>query len=112
MSSSKTNEPTALRRGLAPMHPGEFLREDIIPFLDATRTRIAECLGISRVQLNRLERGERDVSADLAVKLGKLMGNSPEFWMNLQTAYDLHQAKARLADQVARIPTLKRREAA
>ena len=112
MRSSNAGEPIPLRRGLRPMHPGELLREDVIPHLEATRAEIVEALGISRITLNRLERGAGRVDADLAVKLGKLVGNGPELWLNLQSAYDLSQAKVRLAAQVARIPTLKRRDAA
>lgn len=78
---------------LGPTHPGTLLAEDVLPALGVTRQRFADALGISRNTLQAILRGERGVSADVAVRLGKVVGNGPRLWINLQAAYDLHRAE-------------------
>ena len=93
--------------GLAPMHPGELLREEILPSLGLPKTKIAAHLGISRQMLYDILDEKAPVSAQMALRLGKLCGNGPELWATLQTRYDLHRAKGEIADQLDAIPLLQ-----
>jgi antitoxin HigA-1 len=91
----------------APTHPGVFFAEDILPALGRhTIVEIAALLGVSRQTLHRVMSGATAVSPDLAVRLGKLCGNGPELWLNMQARYDAWQARRRLGKKLARIPTL------
>jgi antitoxin HigA-1 len=76
-----------------PPHPGEALREDYLPGLGMTQTELARRLRISFRRVNEILREKRSVTPGTALRLGKLFGQSPEFWMNLQTAYDLYHAR-------------------
>ena len=87
------------------MHPGELLRDDILPALGRSKTEIARLLGISRQTLYDILDEKQPVTAAMAVRLGKLCGNGPNLWLNLQKRYDLEQAE-RLID-VSHIPTLE-----
>ena len=92
--------------GLSPMHPGELLREEIIPALGIGKTEMARNLGISRQTLYDILKEEAPVTAQMAVRLGKLCGNGPTIWINLQSAWDIAKAKRELADEIQKIPTL------
>lgn len=93
--------------GLTPVHPGEVLREDVFPALNKPKAEIARLLGTTRTTLYAIMNGEQAVTSDMALRVGKLTGTSPEMWMNLQQAYDLRVSEARLADVLKRIPTLE-----
>lgn len=94
------------KRGLPAMHPGELLREEVLPALGLPKTRIAELLGISRQTLYDILGEKASVTPEMALRLGKLCGNGPALWMNLQTTYDLEHESARLASELENIPTL------
>ncbi|QNN64165.1 HigA family addiction module antidote protein [Sphingomonas rhizophila] len=96
-----------LLAGLAPAHPGEFLREDVFPALNKPMAEFARLLGTSRTTLYAIMNGDQAVTSDMACKIGKLTGTAPEMWMNLQQAYDLRQSETRLADELKKIPTLE-----
>ena len=93
-----------IKRGLPAMHPGELLREDILPALGRSKTEIAGLLGISRQTLHDIMTEKQPVTVGMAVRLGKLIGNGPVFWLNLQRACDLERAEREL--DVSAIPTL------
>ena len=80
------------KRGLPPMHPGELLREEILPALDRPRTEIAKLLGVSRQTLYDMLEEKQPVTPVMALRLGKLCGNGPDLWLNLQKRYDLQRA--------------------
>ena len=86
------------------VHPGEILREDILPALRMSKTAVADALGISRRTLYRILNEKQPVTAEIAVRFGKLFGNGARFWVNLQRIYDLEVAE-RTVD-VSGIPTL------
>lgn len=90
-----------------PTHPGEMLREDFLPDYQLTVASLAEAAGVSRQSVNELLRGRRAVSPEMALRLGRLFGNSAEFWMNAQRAVDLWDAKQALKDAMARITPLR-----
>ena len=93
-----------MKRG--PTHPGEMIREDFLPDYDLTVSSLAQALGVSRQSINELLRERRAVSPEMALRLGRLFGNSPEFWLNAQRALDLWRAAETLKQEVARIRPL------
>ncbi|MGY0711765.1 HigA family addiction module antitoxin [Azospirillum brasilense] len=97
---------TPLKRGLAPMHPGALLREDVLPALDRPVSDVAKLLKVSRQTLHAILREEAPVTPAMALRLGKLCGNGPDLWVNLQARYDLARLAAELEDELATIPTL------
>ncbi|MGH9371403.1 MAG: HigA family addiction module antitoxin [Vicinamibacterales bacterium] len=76
-----------------PMHAGEILVEEFLKPLKLTQVGAAERMGISANRMNELCRGKRAVTADTALRLATLLKTTPEFWLNLQNAYDLYEAK-------------------
>jgi addiction module HigA family antidote len=95
------------KRGLPPMHPGELLREEILPALDRHKTEIAKLLGVSRQTLYDVLNEKQPVTPGMALRLGKLCGNGPELWLSLQKRYDLHRAQQELGAKIKNIPTLE-----
>ena len=89
-----------------PMHPGALLREDILPALGKGMTEFAKLLGVTRLTLHSILREEQPVTAAMALRLGKLCGNGPALWLNLQREVDLWQEGRRLSKEIKRIPTL------
>ena len=94
-------------RGLPPMHPGELLREEILPALDRPKTVIAKLLGVSRQTLYDILEERQPVTPVMALRLGKLCGNGPDLWLNLQKRYDLQRAEQELGEKIKAIPTLQ-----
>ncbi|MGQ7828623.1 HigA family addiction module antitoxin [Altererythrobacter sp. Z27] len=78
-----------LMKGLPPVHPGEVLREDVIPGSGMTKTAFATQLGMSREALHNVLSGKSAVSTLMALKLARLLGTSAKMWLNMQQAYDL-----------------------
>jgi len=98
------NTRTMVRR---PVHPGEMLREDFMPDYGLTVVGLAEAAGVSRQSVNELLRERRAVSPEMALRLSRLFGNSPEFWLNAQRAVDLWGAAQKLKGEVSRIKPLR-----
>jgi addiction module HigA family antidote len=90
---------------VAPTHPGEILREDVLPALGMSVTEVARSLRISRQTLHRLLAGTIAVSPEMAVRLGKFCGNGPGLWLRMQAAYDLWHAEKQMRAEIKRIPT-------
>ena len=76
-----------------PPHPGEIIKEDVLPELGITVTEAALQLGVSRTQLSRFINGRAGVSADLAIRLSMWLGGNAQTWLRMQADYDLWQAK-------------------
>jgi len=97
---------------LPPVHPGEIIREDILPETGLSVAGAAKALGVSRQMLHEVVAGRKPLSAVMCLKLARLFGSTPEFWMRLQAAYDLKKASQnkRVMDGVARIMPLRRDE--
>jgi addiction module HigA family antidote len=85
-----------------------MLREDFFPDYGLTVSRLAEALGVSRQSINELLRGRRAVSPEMSLRLARLFGNSPEFWLNAQRAVDLWDAAQVIKEDVSRIQPLPR----
>ncbi len=92
-----------LLAGLAPTHPGEILREDILPATGLSKSEIARRLGISRQTLYDILDEKQPVTPAMALRLGRPFGNSPEFWLNLQRDFYLRTLEPRMADELAGI---------
>ncbi len=89
-----------------PSHPGEMLREDFLPDYELTVSGLAEAVGVSRQSINELLRERRAISPEMALRLARLFGNSPEFWLNAQRAVDLWDAELLIEKDVRRIKPL------
>lgn len=99
--------PNNRRMRRRPTHPGEMLQEDFIPDYGLTVAGLAEAAGVSRQSINELLRGRRAVSPEMALRLARLFGNSPEFWLNAQRAVDLWDAAQAIKGDVGRIKPLR-----
>jgi addiction module HigA family antidote len=95
--------------GLPPVHPGEILKEDILPSVGLSVTAAAKALGVSRQMLHDILSERKPLSAVMCLKIARLVGGSPELWMRLQASYDLKMAEQdkRVRERVARIVPLE-----
>lgn len=93
---------TRLKR--PPTHPGEVLREDVLPELDLSVSEAARQLRVTRQTLHRILAGTAGVTPEMALRLGKFCGNGPGLWLRMQQAYDLWHAERALRDEVGKIP--------
>jgi addiction module HigA family antidote len=101
----KTNEGGVVpkrKRQLPPVHPGEILREDLMKPLGLSANRLARDLRVPVTRISEIVNGRRSVTTDTALRLGRFFGSTPQFWMNLQAAYDLNVAMSSSADKITR----------
>ena len=91
--------------GLPAIHPGEYLRE-ILDDMALTQAALADALGVSAMRVSHLLKGDRPVTAELALRLGRAFGQSPQYWLNLQADYDLKIAKAAFKDSLGHVREL------
>ncbi|SNC62458.1 addiction module antidote protein, HigA family [Kytococcus aerolatus] len=91
----------------APIHPGEVLMEDFIEGFGITQHKLAVSIGVPPRRINEIVHGKRAITADTALRLGRYFGVEPQFWLNLQSRYELELAEDRVADQVAEIKPLQ-----
>ena len=94
-----------LKNGMPPIHPGEFLRE-ILDDLALTQAAFAEAIGISPMRVSHVLRGDRPITAELALRLGQAFGQSPQYWLNLQATYDLKVAEIEWKDSLRQVREL------
>lgn len=99
--------PNTTKMKRRPTHPGEMLREDFLPDYGLTVSGLAKVVGVSRQTINELLRGRRAVSPEMSLRLARLFGNSPEFWLNAQRAVDLWDAAQTIDKDIARIKPLR-----
>ena len=97
------------RNGLPAVHPGEEIREDILPEAGLSVTATAKALGVSRQMLHDILAERKPMSAVMCLKVTRLFGSTPEFWMRMQAEYDLKRAAQdrRVMERVARIVPVK-----
>ena len=89
----KTTTNQAMKKsGLPPIHPGEIIREDILPSVGLSVTAAAKALGVSRQMLHGILAGRKPLSAIMCLKIARLFGGSPELWIRLQATYDLKKS--------------------
>jgi addiction module HigA family antidote len=87
---------------IKPPHPGETIKEDYLGPLGMSVNRLAAALGVGTARLNEIVLGKRGITADTALRLGRCFGTSPEFWLNLQSLYDLRMAEQKAGGKIAR----------
>ena len=92
---------------IEPIHPGEVLMEDFIEGFGITQNKLAVSIGVPPRRINEIVHGKRGITADTALRLGKLFGTTAQFWLNLQTLYDLDLAEDRAAEQIDAIVPLQ-----
>lgn len=90
---------------IPPTHPGELLREVVLPAVDMSKTDVAKALRISRQTLYDILNERQPVTAEMAVRFGKLFGNGPRLWINMQRSFDL--ALAEKTVDISKIPALR-----
>lgn len=91
-----------------PTHPGAILREDVLPALDMTQTDFAKRLGVSRLTVSELLLEKRGLSAEIALRVAKLLNTTPESWLRMQTALDLWEARQK-PEGLAKIKPIKQK---
>lgn len=94
-----------LKNGLPPIHPGEFLRE-ALEELAISQAQLARGIGVSPMRVSHVVNGTRPVTADLALLFGRAFAQSPQYWLNLQSAYDLKLAEATMGKQLKDVTAL------
>lgn len=83
-----------------PIHPGEILAEDVLLELGLNANQVGEALGVPANRISEILRGRRSITADTALRLGRWLGSSPQFWLNLQRAYDLEVAEQETGEAI------------
>jgi antitoxin HigA-1 len=92
---------------MAPVHPGEILLEEFLQPLGLSQYQLARQIGVPARRINEIVHGQRRISADTALRLGRFFGTSERFWANLQSRYDLEIEKDRLGDTLDQIRPLR-----
>lgn len=92
-------------RQVRPVHPGEVI-SDILDDLGMTQTRFAEVLGVSRRTVNEIVQGRRPITVDMAIRIGKALGNGPQLWLNLQQKVDVWDALQMYQEEYDKVPAV------
>ena len=88
------------KREFPPIHPGEILVEDFLKPMQISQYRVAQAIGVPPRRINEIVHGKRGITADTALRLGRFFGMEAQFWMNLQTRYELETTRDTLADRL------------
>lgn len=94
-----------IKSALPPIHPGVFLAETLDE-LGISQARFARAIGVSPMRVSHIINNSRPVTAELALRFGRALGQSPQYWLNLQSAYDLRTAEEALGEQLEAVTTL------
>lgn len=94
-----------IKNGLPPIHPGEFLRE-ALEELSISQARFARAIGVAPMRISHVVNGARPVTAELALLFGRAFGQSAQYWLNLQSAYDLKMAEQSMGSRLREITEL------
>lgn len=95
-----------IKNGLPEIHPGEFLRE-ILEEHGVSQAQFARAIGVAPMRISHVVKGSRPVTAELALLFGKAFGQSPQYWLNLQTAYDLKLAERAIGPRLKAVSELE-----
>ena len=101
MPDTSTSRPVRRRQ---PTHPGEILREDVLPALRLSVSEAARQLRVTRQTLHRILSGRSSVTPEMALRLGRFCGNGPDLWLRMQLAHDLWHAREELRAELEQIP--------
>jgi addiction module HigA family antidote len=88
------------KRDFPPIHPGEILPENFLKPMQISQYRMAQAIGVPPRRINEIVHGKRGITADTALRLGRFFGMEAQFWMNLQTRYELETTRDTLADRL------------
>ncbi len=94
-----------VENGLPPIHPGEFLRETLAE-LGLSQARFARTIGVAPMRISHVIKGDRPVTAELALLFGRALGQTPQYWLNLQAAYDLKLAEQAMGSRLSAVAEL------
>jgi antitoxin HigA-1 len=97
----------AINRRRRPTHPGAILREDILPAAGINQTQLADLIGVSRRTVHEVVQERRPITVDMAQRLSRILGNSPQFWLNMQQAVDLWDTSAAKRAEYEKLKPLK-----
>jgi len=86
---------------MAPIHPGEILMEEFLKPMTISQYKLAKDISVAPIRINEIVHGQRAISADTALRLGRYFGMSPQFWLNLQSHYDLAMAEDQIGGRLA-----------
>jgi len=86
-----------------PVHPGEIMREDVLPALGLSASEAARRMGVSRQHLHRVLACTHPITTEMALRIGKFAGNGPGLWLRMQQAYDLWHVEQRMKDELSKI---------
>jgi addiction module HigA family antidote len=100
-SSIIIEEDIMTRLRIPPVHPGAYLKE-LLDELNISQYRLAKDLGVPAMRINLVVNGKRPVTAELALRLGRYFGQTPRYWINLQSRYDMDVAEDALSEKVTR----------
>ena len=92
-------------RKVRPVHPGEVI-SDVLEDIEITQTRFAEILGVSRRSVNEIVLGQRPITVDMAIRIGKALGNGPQLWLNLQQKVDIWDAVQKHSEEYEKVSTV------
>ena len=102
MKANRPRKTPEIRNRLRPVHPGEILREEVLNPLGLSANALARELRVPVTRISEILHGRRAITADTALRLARYLGTTPQFWMNLQTSYDLKIADKKIGKQIAR----------
>ncbi len=88
---------------ISPIHPGEILQEDFLVAMNISAYKLAKETYIDQTRISEIVKGKRSISIDTALRFSKYFGTSPEFWINIQTQYDMEKKKEELAHELLKI---------
>lgn len=92
-----------MKKKLPPIHPGEILHAEFMVPQDISSNALARALGVTPARISEIVRGQRGISADTALRLARCFGTTPQFWLNLQQAYELQCAEDAAGREIARV---------
>ena len=98
--SAKFSEP-------APISPGEVLRDNVLAGTGITQDALAIAMGVSRFSVNQIINDRRSVTAEMALRLARVLDTTPDFWLSLQCQVDLYRARRRAGEEIRELPVLK-----
>jgi addiction module HigA family antidote len=102
LKSPTTTKGERVPKKIAPVHPGEVLREDVLKPLGMSVNRLALSLGVPATRMGEIVNGRRAITSDTALRLARFLGTTPEFWVRLQARYDLEVAKDKFSAAIER----------
>jgi len=96
-----------MKKKLAPLHPGEVLREEFLRPMQLSALKLAKICGVPRTRIERIANEQTSITADTALRLGRALGTSPQLWLNLQNEFDLRTARHEAGQELDKIKQVR-----